>query len=350
MAGAVITLHCRPPQERATEVLIGRGLLASLRDAVGERRAFAYFDPAAPLGGTLDSWPRLAHRGGEPGKTLRQCEEILRAMATAGLDRGGLLLAVGGGVVGDLAGLAASLYLRGIDVWQIPTTLLAMVDSAVGGKTAANLPEGKNLVGTVHPAQRALLDVDLLGSLPEREFRSGLAEVVKIAIGLDAELFARLENDLPAILARDPQHLQHIVHRAVAAKISVVERDAREHGPRRLLNLGHTLGHALEAHADYRMAHGLCVARGLHFALTVAEGRGAMAAEDVDRARRLLNACGFERDPLPPVDALRPFLARDKKVTGDVLQFALPVGIGTSVVQPLGLEEITRWLATEPNS
>ncbi|MCA8963283.1 MAG: 3-dehydroquinate synthase [Planctomycetes bacterium] len=346
----MITLHCRPPGERPTQVEIGRGLRASLREEVGARPAFLFFDPAAAKATELDDWPQLPWTAGEAGKTLAHCEVLLRAMAHAALDRTGLLLAVGGGVVGDLGGLAASLYLRGIDVWQVPTTLLAMVDSSVGGKTAVNLPEGKNLVGTVYPAQRVFIDIDWLGTLPEQEYRSGLAEVLKVAIGLDRELFDLLERHRSDVLARDPDVMIEVVRRSVTAKIAVVERDPREHGPRRLLNLGHTLGHALEAHSGFTRPHGLCVARGLHFALEVAAQRGAMPRDAAERARALLLAYGFERDALPPTAALQLFLSRDKKVTGDALQFAMPTDIGTSEMQPMALAEIARWLALEPNS
>ncbi len=346
----MITLHCRPPGETATQVEIGRGLFATLPGEVGTRRAFLFFDPAAPGAAALGEWPRLAFTAGEAGKTLAHCETLLRAMADATLDRSGLLLAVGGGVVGDLGGLAAALYLRGIDVWQVPTTLLAMVDSSVGGKTAVNLPEGKNLVGSVHPAQRVFIDVDWLAALPELEFRCGLAEVVKMAIGLDRELFVLLEQQRSGIQARDPQLMIEVVRRSIAAKIAVVERDLHEHGPRRLLNLGHTLGHALEAHAGFTAPHGLCVARGLHFALGVAAASGTMPSADVTRARDLLFAYGFERTPLPPASELQPFLARDKKVSREVLQFAMPTGIGSSAVQPVTVAEIGHWLALEPNS
>lgn len=346
----MIILHCRPPRGTATEVSIGRGLLASLADRAGARQGFLFFDPAAPRITIPASWSSLPHRDGESGKTLAHCEELLRNMSAARLDRGGLLVAVGGGVVGDLGGLAASLYLRGIELWQVPTTLLSMVDSAVGGKTAVNLPEGKNLVGTVHPATQVVVDIDTLHTLPEEQFQSGLAEVVKVAIGLDATLFDLLEENVALLQRRDPELLTEVVHRSIAVKISVVESDPFEHGRRRLLNLGHTLGHALEAHAGFRLPHGLCVARGLHFALAAAVAQGAMQNVDADRATRLLQACGFARDALPKVAELRAFLARDKKVSGSQVQFAIPTGIGSSRVQPLELDEIERLLAREPKS
>jgi 3-dehydroquinate synthase len=343
----VIELTCNQPGAPTATVTIGGGLGEALRAAVGNRRAFVYFDPAIRPPKALDGIPSLAHTGGEAAKTLAGCERLLRAMSDAELDRDSLLLACGGGVVGDLGGLAAALYLRGIEYWQVPTTLLAMVDSSVGGKTAANLPQGKNLVGAFHPAARTLIDVGWLGSLPEREFRSGLAEAAKIAIGMDAELFARLEARHDAIERRDEAELTTVVHRCVAAKLAIVERDPYEHGDRRLLNLGHTLGHALEAAADYSIPHGLCVARGLHFAIHLAETTSAMPPREAMRARALLERLGFARDPLPPIATLTPYLARDKKRRGTAIRFAMPTGIGTSEIRELDLQTLLAALASD---
>jgi 3-dehydroquinate synthase len=240
--------------------------------------------------------------------------------------------------------LCAALFLRGIECWQVPTTLLAMADSAVGGKTAVDLPEGKNLVGCVHPPALVVVDPSLLSSLPEIEFRSGLAEVLKAAIGLDAVLFGLLEREHPAVAARAGDALERAIHRALAAKVAVVERDLREDGPRRLLNLGHTLGHALEAHAHYARPHGLCVARGLHFAVTVAEALGPLAAADAGRCRALLLAYGHRPEPLPPAAELLPFVRRDKKAAGACVHFVLPTGIGQSAVQALPIDRLARWI------
>lgn len=329
-------LRCQPAGEGSSTIRIGRGLAADLAGWLGDRRAFVYRDPAIArerLPGLAG--PELVAPAGEAGKTLANCERLLRAMVAAGLDRTSLLLTVGGGAVGDLGGLAASLFLRGIELWSCPTTLLAMVDSAVGGKTAVNLPEGKNLAGTVHPASLVVVDVDFAATLPEAEFRSGLAEVVKMAIGRDAGLFALLERERNGVLARDPELLQRLVAGALTAKIAIVERDLHETGERRLLNLGHTLGHALEAHADGRIPHGLCVARGLHFAIELAVAEQLLTPADAARCTRLLTAYGFDRDPLPPTAALAPFLQRDKKVEGGEVHFVFPTGIGASTAQRL---------------
>ena len=251
---------------------------------------------------------------------------------------------MGGGALGDVGGLAASLFLRGIEAWQVPTTLLAMVDSSVGGKTAVNLPEGKNLVGTVHPASRVIVDLDFVASLSGEQFHSGLAEVLKIAIGLDVDLLLLLERERTRVLRREIDVLIEIARRAIAAKIAIVEADPRDHGPRRLLNLGHTLGHALEAHAGFTSPHGHCVARGLHFALELAADLGELSSSDRDRCASLLVAYGHERTPLPPADELTPFLRRDKKMVGDRIHFVMPTAIGRCTTRDLDLTCLARQL------
>lgn len=343
----MITLHCRPPHETPSQIVVGPGAIAALSEPLRARRAYVYHDPQAPLPAVLAELPRLQHVGGEAGKTLAQCERLLRALSGAGLDRGSLLIACGGGVVGDLAGLAAALYLRGIEFWQVPTTLLAMVDSSVGGKTAVNLPEGKNLVGALHPAARVFVDVELLTGLPEAEYRSGLAEAIKMAIGCDGELFGHLERHADAILARDLAALDPVVVRSIAAKIAVVEQDPREQGPRRILNLGHTLGHALEAHSGFTVPHGHCVARGLHLALGLAATAGTMPAAQASRAAALLTRYGHPRTPLPPAAELLPFLARDKKILDGMVQFVVPTGIGSARPQAIPLATLAVALAAD---
>lgn len=334
-------LHCRPAGEPRSEVRIGQGIAARLVEWVGERTGFALVDRAVQAAELLPpGWPRHPALDGDRQKTLAACEAVLRAMVGHGLDRDALMIAVGGGATGDAGGFCASVYMRGIELWQVPTTLLAMVDSSVGGKTAVNLPDGKNLVGTVHPASLIVVDVDFLATLPELQFRSGLAEAVKMAIGLDAELFALLERERDAVLARDRDVLLDVIERAIAAKIAVVEGDLHEGGRRRLLNLGHTLGHAIEACAAGATPHGLCVARGLHFALELARDLDALAAADLERCRALLAAYSFERGDLPPADRLMDFVGRDKKVRGGTVQFALPTGVGESRVEPVSLDRI----------
>lgn len=339
----MIDLWCRPPHESPTQVRIGDGAMRQLATDSAGRSVFAIVDKrVAERHADLlpQSWTVLHAEAGENLKTLAQAELVLRAMASSGIDRKGLLVAIGGGTIGDLGGLCAALYLRGIECWQAPTTMMAMVDSAVGGKTAVNLPEGKNLVGAVHPPSRVYVDPTMLDGLPDVEFRSGLAEAIKVGIGLDAPLFAILEREPDAVQSRDRDVVLRVIQRALAAKCAVVESDLREDGPRRLLNLGHTLGHALEAHGNYTEPHGLCVARGLHFALDVAEELRAMRREDAERCRATLLRYGHLRTTLPPVERLWAYVARDKKSEHGSIHFVVPTGIGKSRVEPLQHDRI----------
>src|ERR1700746_1450624 len=191
----------------------------------------------------------------ESAKNLQSVESIARSLVKAGADRGAVVVAVGGGVVGDVAGFAAASYLRGVALVQVPTTLVAQTDSAIGGKTGVNLPEGKNLVGAFYPAKLVVADTAVLKSLPEREFRGGLAEVIKYGVIADARLFRFLEENMPRILKRDADTLQHIIRRSIEIKADVVSRDERESGLREILNFGHTFGHALESATRYRRFH-----------------------------------------------------------------------------------------------
>src|SRR5690606_27347977 len=281
----VTALRCALGRGRTTEVEIGVDLGADLAPCLARlgpgRRTFAVVD-AAVDGAHGARLAALATRfvlpGGEQSKTLATLERILRALAMLPADRDTIVVVAGGGSIGDVGGLAASLYARGLDLVLLPTTLLAMVDSCVGGKTAIDLPEGKNLAGTFHPARLVAIDFAFLTSLPQDEFRSGLGELLKVAVGLSPALFDLIEAHADALLARDPDTLARAVQLALAAKITVVEADPEDRGARRLLNLGHTLGHALEAHAGYRVAHGIAVARGVHFAIALAARLGVLAA------------------------------------------------------------------------
>lgn len=227
---------------------------------------------------------------GESSKSFARLEVVLDALADARLDRKSCLVAFGGGVVGDLGGLAASLYMRGIDVLQCPTTLLAQVDSSVGGKTAVNLKAGKNLAGAFHQPSGVWIDVDLLATLDAADYASGLGEVIKSAVLAGEEDFARLEANAEALLARDPDLLLDVIEACVRQKASVVESDEHEAGPRRALNLGHTLGHAIERAAGYgRVPHGVAVAVGMQQACLRSAQEGVL--QDRDLPRRLMSLC-----------------------------------------------------------
>ncbi len=335
----MISLRCAPPRGRPTEVRIGSGVLrnwtpgASSGLVLVDAAAAEVVVPRLPV-----AWPRLVHAGGESIKTIHALGRLLEELAGAGLDRTSCLLVAGGGALGDLGGLAAALYLRGIRLVSVPTTLLAMVDSAVGGKTAINLSAGKNLAGTYWPAELVLIDPDLLQSLPPAQWRSGLGELLKMAIGLEPELFALLADAGPPE-ALPADLLVRAIELAVARKLAVVEADPDEQNGRRLLNLGHTLGHALEL-AQPGILHGEAVARGLHFALDVAGARGAITAADAGAARALLEQHGFPSHALPPRAALEPFLRHDKKVERDHIHFVLPTGRGRSRTEPIPLAEL----------
>lgn len=266
----------------------------------------------------------------EARKDLRSIEAICRALHRTGADRHSVLVAVGGGVVGDVAGYAAASYLRGVALVHVPTTIVAQVDSSIGGKTGVNLPEGKNLVGAFYPPKAVIADPELLSTLPHREFRSGLYEVIKTAVIADAELFAYLERRMRAVLRRDPAALARIIPRCIAIKAHVVSVDERERGLRKILNFGHTLGHALEAATNYRrFLHGEAIAWGMMAATLMAMATGRLTEPRAGRILRLIAEVG----PLPPLakvrsDQLRRLMLGDKKSRGGRIRWVLPRRIG----------------------
>ncbi len=272
---------------------------------------------------------------GEPAKSLREAERLWDAFVAHGLDRASPVVAVGGGVVGDLAGFAAAAYMRGLPVVQVPTTLLAQVDAAVGGKVAVNHVRGKNLIGAFHQPRLVLADPDPLRTLPEREYRAGLAEVVKTGAALNAALFERLEGSLAGLLARDPRLLESVVATCCAEKATIVEQDEREEtGLRMVLNYGHTVAHALEALTGYRRwLHGEAVAIGMAAAARLAVRLGAIDAPTAGRQDALLGALGLptrfaEPDPRAVADALR----HDKKARDGRVPFVLLKALGRAEV------------------
>jgi len=266
----------------------------------------------------------------ESAKNLRSVEQITRSLCRAGADRQSLVVAVGGGVVGDVAGFAAAAFLRGVKLVHIPTTLVSQVDSSIGGKTGVNLPEGKNLVGSFYPPQLVLTDPELLRTLSDREFRGGLAEVIKHAIIADAEMFAILEKEMDKVLRRDRRALGFLIPRNVEIKARVVSRDERESGLREILNFGHTFAHALESVTKYRRyQHGEAVAWGMIAASFLGHELGLTRADDVSRIVALIRRLG----PLPPwprlpAAALLRAMHFDKKTRGGILRFVLSPRIG----------------------
>jgi 3-dehydroquinate synthase len=268
----------------------------------------------------------------ESSKNLRTVEAVARELVRAGADRKSLLIAVGGGVVGDVAGFVAACYLRGVALVQVPTTVVAQVDSAVGGKTGVNLPEGKNLIGAFYPPQLVLVDPNVLDSLPEREFRGGLAEVVKYGVIADANLFAFLEENVDGTLHRKAAAMEHVIRRSIAIKARIVSRDERESGLREILNYGHTFAHALESVTQYkRYQHGEAVAWGMMCAALLGHEVADTPADDVARIIALVRRIG----PLPPWPAVPPqklfdSMRADKKTKFGKVRFVLSPRLGSA--------------------
>ena len=272
---------------------------------------------------------------GESSKTLARAAELYDRFLNGGIDRGSVVVALGGGVVTDLAGFAAATYMRGVAWVAVSTTLLGQVDASVGGKTAVDHPQCKNLIGAFHQPATILADVGTLATLPEEELRTGLAEVVKHAVIRDAELFDALEREADAILTRDAAVLERLVARNVRIKADVVMADERESGLRRILNYGHTVGHAIEslamASGDVAMTHGRAVAVGMMAEAQMAADRGLVGRAVVDRQRRMLERFDLPVRPAPGLDLDRclAFMRHDKKTEAGRLRFVLPEAIGS---------------------
>jgi 3-dehydroquinate synthase len=273
---------------------------------------------------------------GEATKSFCGLEQLIEALLDCGVDRGGLLVALGGGVIGDLTGFAAGILKRGIAYAQIPTTLLAQVDSSVGGKTAINARQGKNLVGLFHQPKIVIADIDALTSLPRRELLAGYAEVAKYGAVSDADFFGWLELHAREALAGDAHRLAHMVAHSCRMKAEIVSRDEREGGDRALLNLGHTFGHALEAATGYspRLLHGEAVAIGMVLAFRLSAQLGLVPSSDADRLQTHLRSvslpAGLADIPgkRPDADALLAYMMHDKKAKAGKLTFVLANGIG----------------------
>ena len=329
------------------EIHLGPGVLADVgRQAVAltpGRKAFVITHPSLYdlYGSVLTT--SLAEAGftvmpcfvpeGERSKTLLTASRLFTRLAQHGADRHSLLCALGGGVIGDVSGFVAATYMRGVPFVQIPTSLLAMVDSSIGGKTGVNHKLGKNLVGAFYPPRAVFTDVLLLQSLPEREYRCGLSEVVKAGAIADAELFAFLETHVEAVHQRDEQTLLTLIERAVAVKVNVVQQDPTERGLRAILNFGHTIGHALEAVTAYeRYSHGEAVAIGMALVACLSERLGYCRAEVRRRLHALLQALGL---PLAYSEVstqhLLAAMAHDKKALNGVVRFVLLKDIGVVV-------------------
>lgn len=339
---------------RAYDVVVGAGLLARVgdlvRDVVGTARCcvvtetnvgplYAEAVEASLSVAGLEVAPRAAFPAGEASKSLATLATILEGLAERGLTRDDVVVALGGGVTGDMAGLAAALYLRGIAVVQVPTSLLAMVDSSVGGKTAVDLPAGKNLVGAFWQPRLVVADVETLSTVPDELFRDSCGEVVKHAVLADAQMLEELAQR-PLTSARDVERLEDVVARNVAIKRDVVSADERERGLRQTLNLGHTIGHAIEAAGDFSLGHGSCVAAGLCMMARAAAARGWCADETAVRIERCVAAHGLPTDSDLPTDELMGYVAHDKKRHGDGVNVVIPREIGSCEVRRVSLDEL----------
>ncbi len=325
----------------AAEAGIARGRVAIITDSnvaglygakVADSIRAAGYDPAT-----------IEVPAGEPSKSLATLALLYDRLVDAEIDRQGAIFALGGGVVGDLAGLAAATFLRGVALVQIPTTMVAQVDSALGGKTAINHPRAKNLIGAFHQPSLIVADVDTLRTLPGREFREGLAEVIKYAAIMDAAMFEGLERGMAAILARDPERLAEIVEKSLRHKAFVVSSDEREGGLRKILNFGHTVGHALESSAGYgSYFHGEAVAIGMVAAAALSRAYAGLSASDAARLERLIRDAGLPT-AMPSNWRGGQFtraIRLDKKRAGDAVEFVLIDRIGHALTRKLGFADI----------
>jgi 3-dehydroquinate synthase len=326
--------------QRAYDAIVERGSLARVADFLPPRSGMVFVVTTTDV---FKLHGRSLHRaiadhkhkvlffpGGEPNKRISQLEVLAEQMIAAGGDRSSVIIAFGGGIVGDVAGFLAAVFMRGIPVIQVPTTLLAQVDAAVGGKTGVNLVSGKNLLGSFHQPLAVLIDPEVLGTLPPREYRAGLYEIVKAGVIRDAELFRVMDQCAPAVLAQEPATLERIIAAAVRIKAEVVTADEREGDLRRILNFGHTFGHALEAETRYeRFLHGEAVAWGMRAATILAEKTGRLGPSDAGSIYRIVSEYG----PIPGLNGieaerLATRLRSDKKTIQGQVHFILPVKIG----------------------
>jgi len=348
---------------RSYDIVIGRGVLGSLGVRIAAlrpgaktfivsddnvaRHAMAAAEVALARAGIASSHMIVAP--GEASKSYRVFEQVCEAILKAQIERDDLIVALGGGVIGDLAGFAAAVVRRGLDYVQVPTTLLAQVDSSVGGKTAIDSSHGKNLIGAFHQPILVLADTALLDTLPQREFRAGYAELVKCGLLGDAAFFNWLETNWREVFAGDSVGSfarEHAVTVACRAKAAIVGRDERDTGERALLNLGHTFGHALEAACGFsdRLLHGEAIAVGMALAFDFSAREGLLPAAEAERAKRHFAQVGLPArlsaipGPLPGVDRLMQLIAQDKKVKRGMLTFILVRAIGSAFVET-GVEE-----------
>ncbi|MDD2466622.1 MAG: 3-dehydroquinate synthase [Desulfobulbus sp.] len=330
--------------ERSYPIMIGAGVLEEIggklrQNAVGKRYGLISDDRVAALFGNRVQQSLLqaglaceliTFPHGEASKHLQTIGSLASTLAERGFDRKDALIALGGGVTGDITGFLAAIYMRGVPFVQVPTSLLAQVDSSVGGKTGVDIPEGKNLVGSFYQPKAVFIDTDVLQTLPREEFLGGMAEVIKYGASIDSEFFHWLAENRKAILALDPNCIISMVRRCCEIKAKVVEQDEREGGLRRILNFGHTIGHAVEAASGYKLIHGYAVAIGMQAVAELAVRVGVAKLEVAAAIKKLLLA--YELPVAIPKEytpqSLRSYLQTDKKTVGGRVFFVLPESLG----------------------
>jgi len=355
-----IRLKLRGRTGRSYDVIIGRSILNDLHQEIKRLGSFSSYglvtdDAVKPLvaeplraslrshdiNATLFSFP--------PGESKKNSETVLdlcQQLIGQGFDRKSLLIAVGGGVVGDITGFTAAIYMRGIPYIQVPTTLLAQVDSAIGGKTGVDLPSGKNLIGAFHQPLAVASDPNVLTTLPLEARRAGFAEVIKAALIAEPELFTILETEGIGLLDSDNELLETVIGKACEVKCRVVSQDEHESGLRRILNFGHTFGHALETALNYTISHGEAVAAGMGVAIRFSRQWAGLGEDESNRALNLIQSMGLPTDLPEKVDseALVAALQKDKKIQANICHLVLLAKIGQAIIHPIPVDDLRRSL------
>ncbi len=345
--------------ERSYPIIIEDGLMAKIgndlsRRKIGNKYGIIADDYVASLyGKTLlqsleeagESVEIFTFKNGEASKNLQVYSGLLSQLAQAGFDRTDALIALGGGVTGDMTGFLASSYMRGVPFIQVPTTLLSQVDSSVGGKTGVDIPEGKNLVGAFYQPKVVYIDTAVLTTLPRSEYSSGLAEVIKYGVIRDRAFFGFLEQRIDSILGLERETVQQMIYTCCKIKAEVVAEDEKESNIRRILNFGHTIGHAVEAASDFKLSHGEAVAIGMVAVLRIGVVDGICEKEDAGRVATLIHNCGLPTEIPHDLDRerIKGYLKSDKKAIGNRIFYVLPTGIGDVIIT----DEVTNKMVDE---
>jgi 3-dehydroquinate synthase len=351
-----LRLELKGETDRSYDVLVGRGILNDLHSEIARLGSFSSYglvtdELVKPLvadhllsqlsSQNIDT-KLFTFPPGERAKNIETVLDLCQQLLVKGFDRQSLLIAVGGGVVGDVAGFVASIYMRGIPYIQVPTTLLAQVDSSIGGKTGVDLSSGKNLLGAFHQPLLVVSDPDVLATLPLEARREGFSEIIKAALIADPELFSILEQEGPKLLETNNEQLETIIARAGQVKCQVVSRDEHESGLRRILNFGHTLAHALETATNYSITHGQAVAAGMGVAIRFSQRWAGLIKDEAERALALIENLGLPTE-LPgdiPSESLLSALEKDKKIQANICHFVLITKIGQAVIHSIPVEDL----------